>query len=591
MGQNTNRNRRRIGSGTRFSTCAAVLFVALPAYAQVRGAPNLPQGSPLPRIAPPVLPSVSPATEVPLLPEPGSEVPDRPVRVTAARAERAHPGAVSQSEIDAHTANLIGEATPLPMIDKARLEILRLYRAKGFVLTTVSVKLNGEGLLRFIVTEGHIVEVKLEGEIGPARTQVLRFLNRLTDEKEQPVSSSSIERYLLLAQDIPGITLRTVLQPVAGNPGAMILLAQVQRAALSGSISADNRSFHQTGPNEALTVLDLNSFTGLGERTEFSFYHTFPNSQNFGQVSEEFFVGSSGLKVKIYGGYGQVNPTGSLGNTGYQGTTNIFGAQASYPLIRSREQTLNLIGTLDAVESNIVTGTPAARASFDSLRVIRLAGEYVRSDIWFGADFPATNAVTIRASEGLRLLGASTTGTAGTSPRQHERSDFTKVNFEASRTQTLFAPWDGATVSLMGLITGQWSDNILPPAEQFYLGGSRYTRGYYSGQVPGDKAFAATAELQLNTSFKVPLLPADDKDVATQFYVFYDWGETWQNLGADHATKVASAGGGARMQITRYAELDVEALGRFNVYPGGGQNSGVSAINGIGLYWRVLGHF
>ena len=45
----------------------------------------------------------------------------------------------------------------------------------------------------------------------------------------------------------------------------------------------------------------------------------------------------------------------------------------------------------------------------------------------------------------------------------------------------------------MGLLTGQWSPNILPPAEQFYLGGARFTRGYYAGQVPGDKALAATS--------------------------------------------------------------------------------------------------
>ena len=51
----------------------------------------------------------------------------------------------------------------------------------------------------------------------------------------------------------------------------------------------------------------------------------------------------------------------------------------------------------------------------------------------------------------------------------------------------------------MGLLAGQLSNDILPPAEQFYLGGTQFTRGYYSGQVAGDKALAATAELQLNT--------------------------------------------------------------------------------------------
>ena len=134
----------------------------------------------------------------------------------------------------------------------------------------------------------------------------------------------------------------------------------------------------------------------------------------------------------------------------------------------------------------------------------------------------------------------------------------------------------------MGLLAGQWSQDILPPAEQFYLGGSQYTRGYYSGQIPGDKALAATAELQFNTGTNLSMWGLS-ADVSTQFYLFYDWGETWQNQSTDFATMVNSAGGGVRMQVTRYTEVDFEALGRFNRYPTGcGAN--VSALNGIGLY-------
>jgi hemolysin activation/secretion protein len=370
----------------------------------------------------------------------------------------------------------------------------------------------------------------------------------------------------------------------------MTLVAQVSRKTISGTISADNRAFVDTGPYETLGVLDFNSFTEFGERTEVAYYHTFPNSQNFGQISEEFFIGSSGLKLKVYGGYGEVDPTGSLGQSGYHGTTTVFGTQLTYPLIRSRRQTLNVFGAFDGLESQITTGSPPTRASFDSLRVLRVGTEYVMSDIWLGSDHSAFNTASVRISQGLQILGASTTGTSATSPRQHERTDFTKINFELTRTQTLFSPWDGATVSLMGLVTGQWSNDILPPAEQFYLGGSRFTRGYYSGQVPGDKALAATVELQLNTAIPAAFIP-DEGNIPAQFYIFYDWGETWQNQGADFATKIASAGGGARLQITKYAELDLEALGRFNVFPTGGQNTGLSALNGIGLYWRVLGRF
>ena len=192
----------------------------------------------------------------------------------------------------------------------------------------------------------------------------------------------------------------------------------------------------------------------------------------------------------------------------------------------------------------------------------------------------------------MKLLGATTNGDVRTSPRVGEQTGFTMITFEASRTQTLFTPWEGATVGLMGLLTGQWSPNILPPAEQFYLGGARFTRGYYAGQVPGDKALAATVELQLNTGFETTVFEKS-LDISTQFYLFYDWGETWQNLNTDHNAMINSAGGGVRAQVTRYVEVDFEGLARFNRFPNGGNvpGSGIQPLYGGAFYWRVLTRF
>ena len=96
----------------------------------------------------------------------------------------------------------------------------------------------------------------------------------------------------------------------------------------------------------------------------------------------------------------------------------------------------------------------------------------------------------------------------------------------------------------------------------------QFTRGYYSGQVTGDNALATTAELQLNTAldFSALHLPAD---MSTQFYVFYDWGQTWNNQSDDPAVHISSAGGGMRMQAHPRAELDLEGLARFNRIPDG----------------------
>ena len=557
-----------------------VASAGLPALAQT---PNVPQGSPIPRILPTPPPAVAPGAITPPA-APSGEVPNQPVNVTSVAVEgvTAYPA----DEIARLAAGLVGPAVPLPRIDAARQAILQRYRSDGYVLTTVSAKLDAQGHLRLIVVEGRIASVKLDGDIGPAGTQVLRFLKRLTEQ--QPIDAATLERYLLLAQDIPGITLHAVLEPSSDEPGALNLIAQVSRTKLSGLATLDNRAFNETGPFEALGVIDINSFSEFGERTEFSYYHTFPNSENFGQVSSEAFVGSSGLRVRVYAGHGTTDPTGVLAASFYHGITTVLGGQATYPVIRSRQQTLNVALAFDVLQSTINANGEFPQ-SFDALRVLRLGEEYALSDLWLGDDRSAVDAVAFRISQGLKLLGASTNGTSPTSPRVGEQAGFSKLNFEVSRTQTLFSPWQGASVAVMGLATGQWTPNVLPPAEQFYLGGSRFTRGYYAGQVPGDKALAATMELQLSTSFEVNALGFAG-DVATQFYTFYDWGETWQNLSTDRATMINSAGGGVRVQVTPKIEVDFEGLARFNRFPTG-SGSQVSALNGAAFYFRLLSRF
>ena len=565
---------------------ALLVAVALPSGAGAQAPPAalqaVPQGSPIPRVLPPTPPSVSPAAPELAPAAPSGEVPNQPVRVTAVSVEGVT--AYPVSEIAALTAGLIGPAVPLPQIDAARLAIVQHYRADGYVLVAVSANVDGTtGRLRFIVTEGQIASVKLDGDIGPAGTQVLRFLNRLTEQR--PITQATLERYLLLAQSVPGVTVHAVLQPSKDEPGALNLVAQVSRRVISALATVDNRAYVNTGPIEALGVVDANSFTEFGEKTELSIYHAFPDSQTFGQAAIEVFLGSSGLKLRLYGGSGESTPTGALRAQGYDGTTTVFGAQLSYPVILGRQQILNAHLDFDGIESTVDLGTPTLLHSHDSLRVVRLGADYARPDLLLGNDRSAINAAAIRLSQGLSILGATPGGDA-TAPRLGERSGFTKVEFQLSRTQTLFSPWNGASVALLGRVAGQNSGDVLPPSEQFFLGGIEITRGYYAGEVVGDKALATTLELQLNTSFDLSRYGLA-AEVPMQFYTFYDWGEVWSNLAADSKPHVNSVGGGVRMQITAAIEADLEGLARLNRFPTG-RGAGVSALYGGAFYWRLL---
>jgi hemolysin activation/secretion protein len=377
---------------------------------------------------------------------------------------------------------------------------------------------------------------------------------------------------------------------VPGEPGALNLIAEVSRAPVGILATTDNYSSRYTGPIESLGVLDLNSFTSLGERSEISLYHTWPNSQTFGQASIESFLGGSGLRLRVYGGSGQTIPTGPLSLEGYLGITQVFGAVLTYPVIRSRIETLNLFGSFDGENSQVSVLANGERglANQDQLRIVRIGADYARSDILLGAARSAVNDISVRLSKGLSALGATPDGEA-TLPRTGEATDFSKFDARLSRTQTLFTPSAGTSVALMGVLAGQFTNNTMPPAEEFYLGGLQYARGYESGSITGDRALTSTVELQVNTSVDLSALSVPEP-LPVQFYGFYDWAETWQHDPQSLQVRVASTGIGMRITATSHAQIDLLAVARLNRYPTGG-GPGIKPLSPGAFMWRVLTRF
>jgi hemolysin activation/secretion protein len=448
------------------------------------------------------------------------------------------------------------------------------------------MNIDAQGDVQFIVTEGHIVGVKLSQDIGPAGTMVLGFLDHLTAER--PVSEAALERWLLLAQQVPGVSVHAVLQAESDDPGALTLIAEVTKQSVSALVTADNRSYKETGPTEGLAVIDANSATAFGDQTEVSLFHTSADSDNFGQISEGFFLGDSGLRLKVYAGEGLAQPTGTLAAVRYHSRLQVIGGQLSYPVLLRRNQALSLFLHLDSAQNLIETD--GTRTSYDSLRVGRLGGQYAWQDLWAGDTRDGVSVLNLQESQGIPYFGASHDGRAlGVAGRYREKMDFWKLNGSLGRTQTLFDPLPDATVALRVEAGGQYTTDILPSEEEFNLGGNHFTRGFYSGEVSGDKVAYATAELQLNTGYSFQTF-GQPLDVGAQFYTFYDWGETWPNLSSDLRHRVESAGGGVRLGLTRYVELDGEAVERLTTRLDPASAS-TAPLSETVIYWAVTARY
>jgi hemolysin activation/secretion protein len=556
----------------------------LPVLAALTGAPAFAQPA-LPNLAPPPppLPGIiereTPA-EPPRLgprlapPEPARVTgpgEGRSIRVNAVRI--AGNTALPDAALRGAVSGLEAQEATLARIEDARLALLRGYRDFGFPYVAVTAGLapraDGSADLTFSVIEGYVAEVALEGGIGPASAQVLRFLRPL--EGQRPLSAAALERALLLATDIPGVEARGVLRPIEGEPGALQLVVRLSRQAVSGFFNLDNRGYDLTGAWQGLLSAQLNSVTALGERTEIAVLGSEGGRQGFVQGSGEVYLGSSGLRLRGFVGTGHATPGSPLSAIGYRGDTTLAGVALAYPVIRSRPLNLAIAAQADGFDS-VVDIRPGdqgrLRQSSDSVRALRLSVDFAAQDAVFAfAPAAAVSTAVLRFHQGVAALGASDSGSPLAS-RFGSDFGFTRIVAEASRSQPLFSPAEGWLVSLYGLVAGQWSNDLLPPAERFFLGGNRLGRGFYAGQVAGDRALAGTLEVQANRVWDVAL-PQGALRLGTQFYLFRDGGKARDNGPLALERSLESWGGGVRMQFDDRVQLDLEAVRRLTRTPDG----------------------
>ena len=107
------------------------------------------------------------------------------------------------------------------------------------------------------MVEGFIDKVLVEGE-----TRGRAGLFRAWGEKikaSRPFQVVVLERYSLLANDLPGAQVRAVLRPSEETPGAADLIFEVTHQTVEAAANLDNRAPKTTGPLQGLVSLTGNS--------------------------------------------------------------------------------------------------------------------------------------------------------------------------------------------------------------------------------------------------------------------------------------------------------------------------------------------
>lgn len=556
---------------------ATLLCAGFPASAQQQPLPPAAQPVPLQReqIAPP--PSLRQQEGVPLTVQPGIagsvppgarqvEVPLNGIILEGMTAYRPEQFAVLwQDEL--------GKKVSLARVFEIAALVERQYRADGYFLSRAYVPEQSvsDGRFTISVVEGYISDVVVQGEVGDVRKLIEKYVGRVTGRK--PITSAEIERYLLLANDIPGITAKGTLQP-AEKDGASQLVVDATLEGMDGFATVNNRSSKFTGPWVGAVSGAINSQSELGERTEVILLNTlFTDEQTFFQGSLESRFGSEGLKLKGTLSYGPSVPGSTLKPLQVKAVSKGIELEASYPIWRSRR--LGWTTALSFDLDNIETDASGSPFSADRLRVLRFNNTFEYRDVFAGV-----NTLNVGLHKGLSIMGASTTKNSLPQSRGEGEASFWKGTIEASRLQGLWAGSD-TSVNLLIQAAAQYTRDTLLAAEEFRLGGEKFGRGYDPGELLGDRGIAGSLELQVNLA-----TGNTEWFTAYQLYTFLDNGRVWNLDAGSSPMGLLSGGFGVRFQVTETASAEVEVA-----QPISRNRSDQGTDSGPMMYFRLSSRF
>lgn len=430
------------------------------------------------------------------------------------------------------------------------------YRNDGYILSRAVVpaqRISG-GALRVQVVEGYIKDYRIDipsgaagwettGPISGIKSKLGAYAQKIVGAR--PVTNKVMERYLLLANDLPGVTAQAVLAPAQGNePGAATLIVTAKRKPVDLFASVDNYGSRFSGPYQGQVGIIANSLLGLSERISVRAINTVADWDELSYLEANYDqdIGNEGTKLGFGVSYSKTRPGYTLDNPAFniEGTAYTATMRATHPLVRSRTMNWYVRGAgvyRDVENETKFSGPPANSTVNDHLWIARLGTTFDLVDRFSGITL-----IDIELSKGLPVFNY--TKKNDLSSRPEGTANFFKATGQISRLQSLFIPG----LNLYVAAQGQISANKLLSSEEFGVGGSQWGRGYDPGEITGDHGLAAKAELQYGGGTNFLFLRG------YQFFAFFDYGKIWNDDVADKTAgtdkeSLMSAGGGVRLNF------------------------------------------
>lgn len=249
---------------------------------------------------------------------------------------------LSEEEIKSVTAAHEGKSLTLAQVYEVADQLTALYRARGYAVATATVPPQkiATGEVRLEVIEGAIGEVVTAGNEKYSNEFIRGQLDELRDG--DILTIDSMEREMLLLNDLPGLAARSVIRP-GSRYGTSQILVNTEEAPVEGYLRTTNHGREDVGDWRAEGGVLLNNPAGIGDQLSLDLMHSESNLLNYFKLGYTVAANTSGTRIGF--GYSEVDfdVAGAFKALGINGDSKIAELRMTHPLIRSRNRNL-LVG-------------------------------------------------------------------------------------------------------------------------------------------------------------------------------------------------------------------------------------------------------
>ena len=432
---------------------------------------------------PAAAPRTGPALNVPpLLPPSGGPS----VEFTVNRFEFSGNTKLSADQLRQALADYVNRPITFEQLQEATNVVAETYSKAGWLARAFLPRQDiTEGVVRIQVIEAVYGGSIVDGEFKHVSKSRIEAMMAAQIEAGQVLSLEDVERALLLADDVPGITVVGSLTAGQDTGQTDVLVNVEDTPLISTLIQVDNQGNKSTGENEVSINATLNGLAGWGDQATV-----------YGLYTEGLSFVSAGYSVPVL--YSGLRLGGSYSTLGYRiidsdlaaakgsGFANTWTVEATQPLVRSRNT--NVFGRLAYVNKLFDNRAGEITTSKYTVDAVSLALTASHLDSLGGGGYtvltltPSVGDVNYGDVPEYARLVAATTQSEGR---------YAKLRYGLSRQQSLSTQW-----SVFANWRGQLASKNLDSSERFYLGGPFGVRAYPNNEGGGSQGNLLSLELR-----------------------------------------------------------------------------------------------